>query len=75
MVVFQHHADVKGVSSKGCFCRVERNPLGIGRSNFILYMGDRDAKRMSSFFNVLIEAAGIKYVVFYLNILPSVVLK
>jgi hypothetical protein len=74
MVILQHHVDVKGVSSKRCFYRIERNPVGVGCCNFVLYLGCWNAKRLNFFFNVVIVTTGTLTVVLYFIILPSVVL-
>jgi len=67
MVVFQHHVDVKGISTKGCFCRVDRNPLGIGCGNFVIHMGCWYAECLifNVHLNVVIETTGAQPV-FYL---------
>ena len=44
MVILQHHVDAEGFSTKRYFYSVDRNPLGIGSDNFILYMDYRNAK-------------------------------
>jgi hypothetical protein len=74
MDILLHHADVESVSSKRCFCRIEGNPVGIGCCGFVLYLGRRNAERLSFFCNALIETTGVKPVVFYFNILPHVLL-
>jgi hypothetical protein len=74
VAILLHHADAEGVSSKGCFCGIERNPVGSSCGGFVLYMGCRHAERMNLFLNVVTETTGAQPVVLYFIILPSMVL-